>query len=135
MLSRSLAVVLAPVLPFLPLMMPVSPAHTANFIIAGVIASLLAIGGLWNERARVAAAVVGGWVALSPFVLWSTLPEKVVTVCWGTWMFVLMAGPFSHAPDVTRVAAAPRAGEAPAPLPLAAPAAVREPEPELPVAA
>jgi hypothetical protein len=46
-------------------------------------------------------AVVGAWVALSPFIFDSTLVEEVLTVSWGVLTFVHLIGPFSDAPRVT----------------------------------
>jgi hypothetical protein len=107
MLSRSLALLFIPILPFIPLIAPFGSAHAANAVIAGVIASVLAVFSLVDNRARVAVAVVGGWVALSPFIFDATLLEEVITVSWGVSTFVLMIGPFSERPSVTFVATLP----------------------------
>ena len=114
MLARCLALLFIPILPFVPLMAPIGPAHTASAIIAGVLATVLAAFALVDDRARAAVSVVGGWVALSPFVFRSTLTEEVIAVCWGVATFALMAGPFSARPRSIFVAAAP-----PKPLPEA----------------
>jgi hypothetical protein len=106
MLSRCLALILAPALPVIPFVLPFGPAHTIDAFIAGGLATMLALFALADDRARIGAAVVGGWVALAPFVFWSSLVEQVVCVSWGVSMFVLLAGPFSMAPRVTRVLAA-----------------------------
>ncbi len=107
MLSRSLGLLFIPILPFVPLVAPFGSAHAANAVIAGVVASVLAVFSLVDNRARVAAAVVGGWVALSPFIFDATLLEEVVTVSWGVSTFVLMIGPFSEQPRVMVVATVP----------------------------
>jgi hypothetical protein len=49
--------------------------------------------------------------------------ETVVTVSWGATLLVCMVGPFSAAPEITRVAARAPAASAPAPLPAPATAA------------
>jgi len=100
MLSRSFGILVGAWLPMLGVMLPLGPVHTANALIAGVVATLLSFAALSDDRARVAAAVVGGWVALSPFIFDSTLIEEVLTVSWGVTMFVGMIGPFSAAPHV-----------------------------------
>jgi len=124
MLSRCLALMIVPVLPFVPAVAPIGPAHAVNMIVAGTLASLLALGALVDDRARLGVAVVGAWVALMPFLLIdSTLLEEVISVSWGVATFALIAGPFSSPPRVARVPAA--AAETAAPtveprLPLAA---------------
>ena len=107
MLGRCLALMFIPVLPWVPLMAPFSRAHAANAIIAGIVATACAAFSLIDNRARVAAAVVGGWVALSPFIFRSTLLEGWVAVSWGVCTFVLMVGPFSDRPRSIFVAALP----------------------------
>jgi hypothetical protein len=104
MLSRSLALLFIPALPFVPLIAPFGTAHTANAIVAGAIATVLAVFSLVDNRARVAVSIVGAWVALAPFIFDSTLLEKVVTCSWGVSTFLLMVGPFSEAPRVSVVA-------------------------------
>jgi hypothetical protein len=105
MLSRSIAILIGTWLPMLAVILPLGPVHTANAIVAGVAATLLSLAALADDRARIAAAVVGGWVALSPFIFDSTLLEKVLTVSWGVTTFVCLIGPFSASPrvDVVRV--------------------------------
>jgi len=98
-----------------PFVVPMGPAHTANAFIAGALALLFALGALADERARLGLALVGGWVALSPFIFWSTLAEQVVTVSWGVTTFVAAVGPLSEQ-QVTRFVPVP-----------ALPAAVEEP--------
>ena len=108
MLTRCLALLFVPILPFVPLMVPLSPAHATSAVIAGIVATLLVAFALIDDRARWAIAAVGGWVALSPFIFRSTLTEQVITVCWGVSTFVFMAGPFSARPRSIFVAAAPQ---------------------------
>jgi hypothetical protein len=108
MLSRSVAILIGAWLPMLAGVLPLGPTHTANAIIAGTLATLFSLAALSDNRFRIATAVVGGWVALAPFVFDSTLLEKVLTVSWGVTMFVCMIGPFSDKP-VTIPALAPEA--------------------------
>src|SRR5262245_47042583 len=103
MLSRSIAIVLGTWFPMLAVILPLGPVHTVNAIVAGTIATLLSFAALSDDRARIGAAVVGGWVALSPFILPATLLEKVLTVSWGVTMFVCMIGPFAQSPRVSFV--------------------------------
>src|SRR5262245_53799452 len=98
MLSRSFAVLIGSWLPMLAVMLPLGPVHRANAIVAGIAVTLLSLAALADNRARIAAAVVGGWVALSPFIFSSTSIEKVLTVSWGVATFVCLIGPFSDAP-------------------------------------
>jgi hypothetical protein len=109
MFSRMLAIVIASWLPMLGVILPVGAAHRANALIAGIAATVLSAFALGDQRARVGAALVGAWVALSPFVLGSTLIEQVMTVTWGVAMFTWLIGPFSAAPAVTVVAGAAKA--------------------------
>jgi hypothetical protein len=106
MLSRSIAIVLASFLPTAALILPLSPAHRISALIAGTLATVLAGFSMAYDRARMGAVLIGGWVALTPFIFSSTLLEQVVTVCWGTMMFVSLAGPFSQTPRRTWIAAA-----------------------------
>jgi hypothetical protein len=115
MLSRIVGLLMVAFLFTAPFVVPMGPAHTANAFIAGSLALLFALGALADERARLGLALVGGWVALSPFLFWSTLAEQVVTVSWGVSTFVLAMGPLSEV-RVTRFV----------PLP-ALPAPVEEP--------
>jgi hypothetical protein len=85
-------------LPMLAVVLPLGPVHTVNAIVAGIAATLLSLAALSDDRARIGAAVVGGWVALSPFIFSSTLIEKVLTVSWGVTTFACMIGPFSASP-------------------------------------
>ena len=98
MFLRCLALLFVPILPFVPLMAPLSRAHAMNAIISGIIAGALAGFSLVDNRARTAVALVGAWVAFSPFVFRATLLEQVVAVCWGVSTFVFMVGPFSDRP-------------------------------------
>jgi len=117
MLSRMLAITISSFLPPLAAILPMSAAHRANALVAGTVATLLAAFSLALDRARVAAALVGSWVALSAFVIPSTLLEQVVTVTWGVTMFVWLTGPFSAAPQVTWTKPALAVAPAPAPAP------------------
>jgi hypothetical protein len=105
MLSRSMGIIIGAWLPMLAVVLPIGPVHEANALIAGIIGTLLSMAALADNRARYAAAVVGAWVALSPFILDSTLIEKVLTVSWGTAMFASLIGPFSESPRVELVRA------------------------------
>jgi hypothetical protein len=113
MLSRSLAIVIGAWLPMLGVILPLGPVHTANAIIAGIAATVLSFAALSDNRARVATAVVGAWVALSPFIFDSTLLEEVLAVSWGVTTFVCMIGPFSEAPRVGVIRALPTTAAAP----------------------
>ncbi|HVX95567.1 MAG TPA: hypothetical protein VHK47_11705 [Polyangia bacterium] len=114
MFSRMLAILLSSCLPVLGVILPFSEAHRTNALVAGIAATILGAFSLVDRRARIGAAVVGAWVALSPFVIPSTLLEQSVTVMWGVLMFQWLVGPFSETPQVSfargRV-------EAPAPTP------------------
>jgi hypothetical protein len=105
MLSRSVAILIGAWLPMLGVVLPLGPVHTANALIAGIAATLLSLAALSDDRARIATAVVGAWVALAPFIFDSTLIEEVLCVSWGVTMFVCMIGPFSQAPRVEAVGA------------------------------
>lgn len=103
MLSRSLSILLGTWLPMLAVILPLGPFHTANAIVAGIAATLLSFAALSDNRARIGVAIIGGWVALSPFIFPSTLVEKVLTVSWGVVTFAHMIGPFADPPRVTVV--------------------------------
>ena len=105
MFSRSVAILIGTWLPMLALVVPMSPVHKANAIIAGIVATLFSLAALADNRARIGAAVVGAWVAVSPFIFEATLTEKVLTVSWGAFVFVHMIGPFADPPRVELVAA------------------------------
>ena len=124
MLTRPLAILLASTLPTAAAMFPMGTAHTVSAVVAGTLATILAAVSLASDRARIAVALLGFWVALSPFVFWSTLTEEVITVSWGVLMFSWMIGPFSVAPRITKVR-----------LPAAATTIQQPPAPELPLAA
>jgi hypothetical protein len=108
MFSRCVAILIGAWLPMLAGILPLGPTHTANAIVAGTLATLFSLASLSDNRFRTATAVVGAWVALSPFVFDSTLVEKVLTVSWGVTMFTCMIGPFSDKP-VTIPAPSPEA--------------------------
>ena len=121
MLSRMLAIVFSSWLPTLGVILPVSAAHRANALVAGIAATVLSALSLVDRRARFAAALVAAWVALFPFlVVRSTLLEQVLTVSWGVPMFTWLIGPFSQTPGVTWV------------KPATTPAAAAAPQGELP---
>ncbi len=106
MLSRSIGILIGAWLPMLAVSLPIGPVHTANALIAGILATVLSLAALADDRARIATAVVGAWVALSPFIFKSTLIEEVLTVSWGMAIFLCMIGPFSETPRV-EIAGAP----------------------------
>ena len=117
MFSRAIAMLVAPWLPFAAVMLPLGATHRANALIAGSIATVLSAFSFAYDRARLGAAVLGGWVALTAFIFPSTLLEEVVTVSWGVTMFAFMAGPFSDPP---------RSFLVPAPQPAAEPVIAAE---------
>jgi hypothetical protein len=96
MLSRIVGLLMVAFLFTAPFVFPMGSAHAANAYIAGSLALLCGLAALADERARLGLALVGGWVALSPFIFWSTLTEQVVTVSWGVSTFVLAMGPLSE---------------------------------------
>jgi hypothetical protein len=119
-----LAIVISSWLPVLGVILPLSPAHRANALIAGIACTLLAALSLVANRARFGAALVAAWVAFVPFVILdSTLLDTVLDVTWGVTMFSWLIGPFSQPPAITWV------------RPTAAPASSPAPEVELPHAA
>ena len=101
MLSRSFSILLGAWLPMLAAILPIGPVHLTNALICGTIATLLSFAALSDNRARIGMAIVGAWVALSPFIFDSTLIEEALTVSWGVLTFVHLIGPFSDAPRVT----------------------------------
>ena len=103
MLSRALAIVISTWLPCLGLILPLSPFHKANALIAGVVASVLVAFSMVSDRARVGAALIGAWVAFAPFAIRSTLTEFVLAGCWGVTMFVSLIGPFSQEPSIAPI--------------------------------
>jgi hypothetical protein len=114
MLTRSLAILLAPWLPLGALIFPLSPAHRISALVAGVLVTVLSAFAFSSERARVGAAVVSGLVALTALVFTSTMLEETMALSWGAVMFALLTGPLSAPPVVTRTAAAapaPRASQ------------------------
>ena len=110
MLSRSISILLGAWLPMLAAVLPIGPFHLTNALICGTLAVLLSFAALSDNRARIGMAVVGAWVALTPFIFDSTLIEEVLTVSWGVVTFVHLIGPFSDAPRVT-VSRVPETGE------------------------
>ncbi|HXJ21280.1 MAG TPA: hypothetical protein VMT03_13705 [Polyangia bacterium] len=122
MFTRSLAILLAPLLPMSALIFPMGTLHRVDDLVAGTIVTILSAFALGNDRARVGGAVVAGWVALAALVFPSSLLEEVLALSWGTLMFAWLAGPFSAPPRVTREPAAAPAETATAggQLPLAA---------------
>ena len=110
MLSRSISILIGAWLPMLAAVLPIGRVHLINALICGTVATLLSFAALSDNRARIAMAVVGGWVALSPFIFDSTLIEQVLTVSWGVVTFVHLIGPFSDAPRVT-VSRVPETGK------------------------
>jgi hypothetical protein len=124
MLSRAVSIIVSSWLPCLALMLPLSTFHTVNFLVAGTLATILAGFAMSHDRARYGAALVGAWVAFTPFIHRSELIEIVVAVSWGVAMFVHLIGPFSAAPQVTFVKPAGKPHDAPRSeeetLPLAA---------------
>jgi hypothetical protein len=101
MFSRMLAILLSSCLPALGAILPFSEAHRTNALVAGIAGTVLGAFSLVDRRARIGAAIVGAWVALSPFVIPSTLLEQSVMVMWGVLTFQWLVGPFSEAPQVT----------------------------------
>lgn len=122
MLTRLLAILLAPWLPLAALIFPFSTAHRVSALLAGTVGMVLAAFAFSSDRARFGAAVVAAWVALTAFIFPSTLLEEVITLSWGVLMFAWLAGPLSAPPVATRTAGAipaPRARDD-AHLPMAA---------------
>jgi hypothetical protein len=101
MFSRSIAILFASFLPAAALILPLGTAHKVSAIVSGTLAILAGLSMAY-ERARIGAAAVGAWVALTAFIFPSTLLEGVLTVCWGTMMFASIAGPLSEAPRCFR---------------------------------
>ena len=124
MFSRSLAILIAPLLPTAALILSLGPAHTANDLIAGTAAVILSAFALVSRRVSFAVGIVAAWVALTAFIFPSTFIEQVLATSWGVAMFTCVAGPFSEAPRVDRVAS----------LPVTPPASVRS-DSGLPLAA
>jgi hypothetical protein len=110
MFTRSLAIMLAPLLPMAALIFPMGTLHRVDALVAGSVATILSALALGSNRARIGAAVVGGWVALTALIFPTSLLEEVVALSWGTLMLSWMAGPFAAAPRATKrqPAAAPK---------------------------
>ena len=109
MLTRFVAILLAPCLPLAALIFPLSTAHHVSALVAGTVATVLAAFAFSSDRARFGAAAVAAWVALTALLFPSSLLEEVIALSWGVPMFACLAGPFSAPPVVTRTAAAARA--------------------------
>jgi hypothetical protein len=105
MLTRSLAILLAPWLPIAAVLLPFE--HRIGALAAGVAVTVLSGFAFSSDRARVAGAVVAGLVALTALVSPTTLAEEAITLSWGTLMFAWLVGPLSAPPLVTRAAPAP----------------------------
>ena len=123
MFSRAFAILIAPSLPAAARSLSFGPAHTANALIAGTLAVVLAGFALVDRRFGTLAALVGAWVTLTAFVFPSTFIEQVFTSTWGITMFTCLGGPLSESPRVQRIVAVPATPPAAAPtdgLPLAA---------------
>lgn len=101
MMSRALGILVVTWLPCLAVVLPLSPVHTVNAIVAGLVATALAALSLAYERARLGVSIVGLWVAFSPFVFRSSFTEIVLSVSWGISMWVAFVGPFSQEPSIT----------------------------------
>lgn len=105
MLTRCLGILLAPCLPIAALIFPMGTMHRVSALVSGILATVLSAFALSDDRARIGAAVVGGWVALSALIFPSGLLEETIALSWGCLMLSWLAGPFSAAPAVIRVAA------------------------------
>ena len=105
MLHRTLAILLAPILPMAALMLPLSTFHRVDAFVAGGLATVLSAFALADDRARLGGAIVAGWVALTALIFPSTLLEETLALSWGVLMLAWLAGPLSATPRVTRVAA------------------------------
>ena len=105
MFSRSIGILFVSFLPAGALILPLSPAHTVNALVAGILAMVLAGLSMAYDRARIGTAIIGAWVALTAFIFPSTLMEEILTVSWGTLMLATMAGPLSASPQIFRTPA------------------------------
>jgi hypothetical protein len=123
MVSRAVSIIVSSWLPCLALILPLGTFHTINALVAGTLATVLAAFSMSHDRARYGAAILGAWVAFTPFIHRSELVEIVLAVSWGVAMFVHLIGPFAQAPQVSFVPAATRPHDGPTEeheLPLAA---------------
>ncbi len=112
MLTRFLAILIAPWLPLFALIFPMSTPHRVSALVAGTLATVLAAFAFSDDRARFAAAGVAAWVALTALIFPSSLLEEAIALSWGVPMFAWLAGPLSAPPVVTRTAAPARAPQA-----------------------
>jgi len=80
--------------------LPLGQTQAANLMVSGIVATLLSFGALIDNRFRFGVSLLGGWVALSPFVFTTTMIGEVFAVSSGVAMFVFMMGPFSEPPRV-----------------------------------
>lgn len=103
MFTRCLGILLAPCLPVAALVFPMGTAHRVSALVCGTLATALSAFALSQDRARLGAAIVGGWVALSALIFPSTLLEETIALSWGVLMFSWLVGPFSAPPAVLRV--------------------------------
>ncbi len=110
MLTRALAILIAPCLPLAALIFPFSTANRVSALLAGTLGTVLAAFAFSSDRARFGAAAVGAWAALTalifPMIFPTTLLEEVIALSWGALMLAGLAGPLSAPPAVTRTAAA-----------------------------
>ncbi|HSS39416.1 MAG TPA: hypothetical protein VLT58_11660 [Polyangia bacterium] len=112
MLTRALAILIAPCLPLAALIFPFSTAPRVSALLAGALATVLSAFAFSSDRARFGAAAVGAYAALTALVFPSSLLEQVIVLSWGTSMLAWLAGPLSTPPVVTRTAAAVPAPQA-----------------------
>jgi hypothetical protein len=94
--ARAVAILISAWLPVLAAILPLGRFHTTHALIIGAVATVLALGSLSDDRLRFAAAAVGGWVVLSPFIFASTLIEKALMVSWGVVTIICMIGPLGR---------------------------------------
>jgi hypothetical protein len=107
MFARSLAILVSPWLPCAALIFPFGRAHTVNALVAGTLAVALSAFSLTSRRIGSLVSAIGVWVALTAFILPSTLLEEVVAVSWGVVMFICMFAPFKELGRATEAAAVP----------------------------
>ena len=100
MFSRCIAILVCSMLPMFAATLPLGQTQAANLMVSGIVATLLSFGALIDNRFRFGVSLLGGWVALSPFVFTTTMIGEVFAVSSGVAMFVFMMGPFSEPPRV-----------------------------------